>query len=393
MSGRLFILTNDPVPFGTANANYIRNFAKAVAATSMEVIAIGMRSSSNNSKFYCSDSYEKIQFWNFNESKCGGKNYLLAYFRYKKKFFKALNYFKAGKDDYIVVYSTELDTAEAAIEYSLVPCEHKAFCEVEWFQPYQYKYGRLNPLYILWKIGFQYRMRKFQKAIPISKNLEKLFTKKKCNTLVVPALVDTDDMKAERKTDNRYIHFIYPGSASDKDSFPCMMSALMRVDLEKRKRIRFHLTGSMSYEKLQNILGKDKDILKELKDNLIFHGWLLYDELMDLYRKSDFLLIARARNIVTLSNFPSKIPEMMSYGVIPVCSNVGDYTEIYLRDGIDSIQFEEDSISSCTEAICKAIEIKGSSKFVEMQKAARQTAVNKFDYRIWGKRIVEFLQN
>lgn len=392
MSRRLFILTNDPVPFGTANANYIRNFAKAVATTSMEVIVIGMKSSPNNSQFYCSDVYKRIQFWNFNESKCGSKNYLLAYFNYKKNYLNALNYFKAGKDDYIVVYSTELDTARAAIEYSLVPCEHKAFCEVEWFQPYQYKYGKLTPQYILWKIGFQYRMKKFQKAIPISTNLEKNFIKNGCNTLVVPALVDTDNIRAERTTDDSYVHFIYPGSASDKDSFSCMMNALMNVDLEKRKRIKFHLTGSMSYEKLQNILGKDKDVLKELKNNLIFHGWLLYDELMDLYGKSDFLLIARAKNVVTLSNFPSKVPEMMSYGVVPVCSNVGDYTRIYLRDGIDSIQFEEDSINSCTEAICKAIEIKGTSKFAEMQKAARQTTVDKFDCRNWGKKIVDFLQ-
>ena len=31
MKDRLFILTNNPGPFGTANANYIRNFARVVA--------------------------------------------------------------------------------------------------------------------------------------------------------------------------------------------------------------------------------------------------------------------------------------------------------------------------------------------------------------------------
>lgn len=392
MSRRLFILTNDPVPFGTANANYIRNFSKAVAATGMEVIVIGMKSSSENSKLYCSESIERIQFWNFNESRIGGKNYLRVYFNYKKNYQEALNAFEAGENDYIIVYSTELDTAKAAIEYSLVPCEHKAFCEVEWFQPYQYKHGKLNLLYILWRIGFQYRMREFQKAIPISTNLERLCIKNGCNTLVVPALVDTDDLRAERTTDDKYIHFIYPGSASDKDSFPCMMNALKRVDLEIRRRVRFHLTGSMSYEKLMDILGSDRDVLEEIKDNLVFHGWLTYDDLMTLYGKSDFLLIARARNVVTLSNFPSKVPEMMSYGVVPVCSDVGDYTEIYLRDGIDSIQFENDSVSSCADAICRAIEIKESSNLAKMQEAARETVKEKLDYRNWGDRIVAFLQ-
>lgn len=393
MRGRLFILTNDPVPFGTANANYIRNFAKAVAITGMEVIVIGMKAASENLEFYHSDSVGKIQFWNFNESKDGGKNYLNAYFNYKIKYQNALKHFGAGKNDYIIVYTTELDTAKAAIGYSLVPRNHKAFCEVEWFQPYQYKYGQLNLLYILWKIGFYYRMQKFCKAIPISVNLEQLFIKKGCKTIVVPALVDTDDMRAKRKNDEKYIHFIYPGSASDKDSFPCMIAAFKKLELEKRKKVKFHLTGSMTYEKLIKILGDSGEDLKDLKNNLVFHGWLKYDDLMDLYGKSDFLLIARARNIVTLSNFPSKVPEMMSYGVVPVCSNVGDYTERYLRDGVDSIQFEEDSINSCKEAICRAIEIKNSSKFVKMQRAARKTAVESFDYRNWGEKIVDFLQS
>ena len=117
-----------------------------------------------------------------------------------------------------------------------------------------------------------------------------------------------------------------------------------------------------------------------------------HDDLMTLYGKSDFLLIARARNVVTLSNFPSKVPEMMSYGVVPVCSDVGDYTEIYLRDGIDSIQFENDSVSSCADAICRAIEIKESSNLAKMQEAARETVKEKLDYWNWGGRIVAFLQ-
>lgn len=113
-----------------------------------------------------------------NGSKAGCKNYINVCFNYKKQFRMALEYFEAQKNDYIVVYSTELDTAKAAIEYSIIPNNHKAFCEVEWFQPYQYKYGRFNPLYIFWNIGFQYRMRKFYKAIPISTNLERLFARK-----------------------------------------------------------------------------------------------------------------------------------------------------------------------------------------------------------------------
>ena len=69
MKGRVFILTNDPVPFGTANANYIRNFAKAVGFTGMEVVVIGMKNIPEKTKLCYNCSSDKIQFWNLNGSK------------------------------------------------------------------------------------------------------------------------------------------------------------------------------------------------------------------------------------------------------------------------------------------------------------------------------------
>lgn len=365
----------------------------AVAETGMQVIVIGMKSTLGKPEFYCDESLDMIQYWNFNKSKSGSRNYLHVYFYYKKHYRDALDYFGTDKDDYIIVYSTELDTVKAALEYSLVPDEHKAFCEVEWFQPYQYRNGIFNPLYILWKIGFHYRMKNFQKAIPISENLERLFIRKGCKTLVVPPLADTDNVRKKSELDNKYVNFIYPGSASDKDSFPCMIKAFQMIEPEKKKRVRFHLTGSMSYEKLSKILKKDGLIMEDLNDILVFHNWLDYDELMALYTNVDYLLIARAKTRVTLSNFPSKVPEMMSYGIVPVCSDVGDYTRKYLHDGIDSIQFESDSVLGCAAAIKKAIEIKESTNFIKMQAAARETAIEKLDYRNWGKQIVDFLQS
>lgn len=394
MRNRLFILTNDPVPYGTANSNYVRNFAKSVANEGWDVVVIGMKRDEEHSQFYqITDHNDNIQYWNFNTKRLGKKNYLETYFRYDKEYLSVMEMFGINERDYIYVYSTELATARAAINASIVPATHKSYGEVEWFQPYQYKYGKFNTLYILWKIGFHYRASKFEKAIPISRNLEKYCKKNRCRTLIVPAMVDTTNeaLSTENIVDS-LVHFIYPGAASDKDSFPCMIKALTKLEKRKKEKVRFHLTGSMSKGRLLQIL-RDAKQLEMLENVLVFHGWMEYDELINLYRQSDYLLLARAKNTVTLSNFPSKVPEMMNYGIVPVCSNVGDYTEMYLQDGIDSIQFQEDSVDSCTEAICKAIEIKGSPQYFMMKKKARQTAINKFDYRNWGKRIVEFLQN
>lgn len=392
MKGRLFILTNDPVPYGTANANYIRNFANAISHIGVQVIVIGMNSDPKESCLYCAENINNIQYWNINANRNGAVNYLKAYFRYGKYYSDALHKFAISEIDYIVLYSNELSTAVAVRNEKLVSGKHKAFCEVEWFQPYQYKHGGLNAMYILWKIGFCYRMKFFTKAIPISEKLEILFKEKGCSTLIVPALVDTKDMRANKKSDAQHVHFIYPGAASDKDSFPCMIKAFASLDKDVMKKVIFHLTGSMSMEKLRQIMGPEKALLEKLEEILVFHGWLEYDELMDLYGKTDYLLLARAKNVVTLSNFPSKVPEMLNYGVVPVCSAVGDYTSKYLVDGLDSIQFFEDDVASCANAIITAIKKKESGLLKDMQIAARRTAIEKLDYRNWGHRIVDFME-
>lgn len=393
MRERLFILTNDPVPYGTANANYIRNFAKAVAETGWSVIVIGMKPDDSQPEFYRTpNSNENIQYWNFNVKRVGKKNYLRTYFCYEKKYRFAMTYFGINAQDYIFVYSTELDTARAAVNIEIVPSAHKAYGEVEWFQPYQYKHGGFNPLYILWKIGFQYRAKKFEKAIPISRNIEKFCLSCGCKTLVVPAMVDTStEGSDDEHSEDSLVHFVYPGSASDKDSFLCMIQALAELAREEKENVRFHLTGSMSKKRLLQIVG-DAALLESLEDVLVFHGWMEYSELLELYQKSDYLLLARAKNTVTISNFPSKVPEMMSHGIVPVCSNVGDYTDIYLKDGIDSIQFFEDDVTECTDAIRRAIKAKETHRSNQMRKNARKTAQNCFDCKVWGRKITEFLQ-
>lgn len=388
---RLFILTNDPVPYGTANANYIRNFAKAVSSRGWKVIVIGMKLDEHESELYeiQDESENKIQYFNINASKLGAKNYLQAYFLRRKNYTKALDYFRASSNDCIVVYTTELATQQAALSYKMVSNSHKAYCEVEWFQPYQYKHGEFSILYILWKYAFQKRAKDFKKAIPISKNLENYCLKNQCETMIVPALIDAEEGHVV-DVNSKFVNFIYPGSASDKDSFPCMIKALCNLSDEEKKGIRFHLTGSMTKEKLIQILDSDEAI-SQLKDVIIYHGWMEYYDLMNLYNQSDYLLLARPENVVTISNFPSKVPEMMNYGIVPVCSKVGDYTETYLQDGYDSIQFAKDNTEACKLAVKKAIECKKNGMLKEMRANARKTAVEKFDFHSYGNRIINFL--
>ena len=131
------------------------------------------------------------------------------------------------------------------------------------------------------------------------------------------------------------------------------------------------------------------DALEQLKDVLIFHGRMEYSDLLNLYQEMDFLFLARERNIITESNFPSKVPEMLAYGTVPVCSKVGDYTNLYLKNGIDSIVFEGATPEACADAYRKAIAI-ASNEMKTMRANARKLAETKLDYRMWDRALKKF---
>ena len=169
-----------------------------------------------------------------------------------------------------------------------------------------------------------------------------------------------------------------------------MIGALYRLPPELRKKMRLHLT-ILEEPVLRKELGAEAYQLDTVKDTLVFHGWLDTATLADLYRRMDFILICRERNKVTLSNFPSKLPELMGFGAVPVCSDVGDYAQLYLEDGMK----------------CRVIQGSGSGqvrlrpwprpsrcppdKLFGMKKNTLRVVEARLGYRNWARKIEQFL--
>ena len=68
----------------------------------------------------------------------------------------------------------------------------------------------------------------------------------------------------------------------------------------------------------------------------------------------------------------SKIPEIMSFYVIPICTNVGDYTSVYLGSD-NSIIMEGEGVKPCLRGIRTAINMP-LRKRLEMRENARKLA-------------------
>ena len=169
-----------------------------------------------------------------------------------------------------------------------------------------------------------------------------------------------------------------------------MVHAIQKVNNENNEKIRFHITGCS--ENQIKISGDFTDEeWDDLKQSVCIHPWMDYEKLIKLYWDMDFFLLARHKNRVTLANFPSKVPELMTCGVIPIVSDVGDYTQLYVQDGQNGIVFQNCSLEECAAAIERAVKLTDDEKHVLSCNA--QTMVrDKLDYHVWGEKIKGFLE-
>ena len=215
---------------------------------------------------------------------------------------------------------------------------------------------------------------------PISRNIANQFPNMK--KLVLPIMADTQEYKYKEKEINEPIEIILPANGSMKDALDSMLHGFADLSEAEIERFRFHLTG-IKKETVLDILGS---LWQKVEKFIVIHSWMLYDELVDLYTKANYLFLARETSQMTISNFPSKVPEVMTYGIVPLCSRVGDYTDLYLTDKVDSIQIDGCSRSDCCDALRQLLSI-NRDEYLRLSNGARICAESKFDYRVWADRI------
>ena len=394
---RVFICCNDPYPFGTANSNYIRNLSLLTTACGYETHVIGLKEYTvepTNAR-YDTGIFEGVKFTNIQQKKSNLPFRMKNHFFFGKKLQKILNQYSVNDSDCIILYTDFISASKFLLKKyrNLNEKGHLIYCIVEWFQAHQFSMSFLSLDYLCWKIHFDRYMPKYRKIIPISSNLAAHFKKFGVETCILPCLVDCNVVKSGRKSikHDAVIDLIYPGAATNKDDLESMIKGLMLLPDNELHRIRLHFT-TMNEEKLKKTCHCNSTEYERIKTSLFYHGWMERDELLRLYEDMDFLFIARQNNIITRSNFPSKVPEMLCYGTIPLCSDVGDYTTYYLEDMVNSLIFEGSTPAKCAEAIKRALNLE-PSKIVEMKVGARKCAEQQFDYRNWTVQMKNFLES
>lgn len=393
---RVFICFDFKYPYQNANSNYIRGFAQAVAENNnFEVIVIGAEQADRVDTEPSLEVYKKTKYVNMRIPVARFPFRLINHLVFGEYLCRQLDIYAPTMDDHIILYNDYPNTSRKILSKyrKLNEIGHIYSIVVEWFQPYQYKMGAINPDYFLWNQNFKRWLPRFKKIISISTYMSRHFGDLGCKCLVVPCLSDVTsqkvDIKAKKKSEK--YNFTYVGSFVKKDAIPEMIHGLAQLDMEELSKMKFHFTA-ITERNIKEDCAISENEWKKIKNSIVFHGWMRYEELLCFYQTMDFLVLAREKNIMTLSNFPSKVPEMMSYGIVPVCSDVGDYTSLYLEDGKDSILFQGYGKNECTWAMRRALNLTPDQLTI-MKHSARKKVENKLDYHKWSKELYNFIKD
>ena len=219
----------------------------------------------------------------------------------------------------------------------------------------------------------------------MSKRIDNYYKGKGKLTFLMPPFIEYRQGEGIKKKDDKYSFAII----SSKDSFQSMLMAFASLEEAELNNIELHVCG-VKEEHIKEIINNSE--YNQLIAHMVIHSWMEYEELLALYEQMHFLVIARNVCQRTLANFPSKVPETMAYGVVPIVSDVGEYTKYYLQDGIDSIFIDGDSVEAIVKSIRKALAL-DADEFERYSYHARKCAEEKFDYHVWTEQVRAMLES
>lgn len=385
---RVIICADVRFPKEDPGANRIEFVAKALQMVGFDVCIL----SHGRTDYKKQDQngfaeFNGIKFWNMQTSENSIKKNVEIKIGGSRKILSKLTDMHIQNNDIIYVYGNNAFFVYPILSYCKKNKIKSCIDVVEWHQPYQYKGGVFSLRYQGLDYTFKRLAVKFDYIITISSCIKQYYEKKHERILILPPLTEVKDLTFETKRKKEgVIQLIYPGNPITKENIKVMLESLAMLDVKQRKQLVFNITG-ISEQKLREYLGKDQRILDEIGETIVFHGFMEYSALTKLYEEMDYLFFSRYENLVTEANFPSKVPELMAKGIIPIGNKVGDYY-LYLEDGVNSILFDKDNTLDCASALMRVIE--DNSEIPSMKSACIACAKKNFDYKNWVGRIRDF---
>lgn len=333
-------------------------------------------------------------FNNYEIENIAGINYisLLPKMRNFKKSIKQLLTNQIVKPDLIWIYWAPLPAFIFLKKYCKKNKIKLVHDSVEWFSAYSFK-EKLSYTYLEKIITNKFIINEQFNVISISSFLQKYYSSKKINTIRIPILMDTSNINSIKNfLNDGKIHLLYAGSPShgkgksSKDDLMTIFNALLKLPINNTNKIRFSILG-LNKEQIYDLYGFD---IRKCNVEIEALGRVSRNEVLEKLQDTHYTILIRdAEAIYAKAGFPTKAVESLSTGT-PIICNLSSDLEMYLDNYENSIILEKNNAECLVEALNKLVDL-NDEKYFELSKNAKNTADEKFNYKIYLKKLEDFL--
>ena len=228
-------------------------------------------------------------------------------------------------------------------------------------------------------------------VVAISRLIENHFKEKGKRVVRIPSILDVENIPCKLTYDNSgSLKFIFSGGLGHgKDSLVEFMIAMNNVKEKLSRKIELNIYGP-SRDAVKEQLGKNADVMQELGDMVHYHGRIPQNEIPQRLLENDFGIILRPQRESSNAGFPTKLAEYMAAGLPVLANDTGDIG-LYLNNS-NGLLLENKNVENVERAIL-AIDSLSNIELLNMRKAARETAENVFDYRLYKTDVKKLLMD
>jgi glycosyltransferase involved in cell wall biosynthesis len=254
---------------------------------------------------------------------------------------------------------------------------------VEWFEPVCYGGNRFHPLYLDHCTKRQ-RLAAWADGISaITSRLAEIYFRRGASTFLLPSLCDGSEFdNFERRRTESFgvfeIVLVASGKPADGDN-------LLRPILETayRRGARFNVTiigasdpfdgaplrtsGHVEISRLSNL--SRREYLRTLG-------------------RAEVFLLPRRSGLYSEAAFPNRVPEFLASGGLLVTTAVGDLPR-YVRHQQTGLLCPEGDVDAFASALCWVSDHRHEA--ADIGSKGRRAALEQFDYRVHGERLLKFL--
>lgn len=238
--------------------------------------------------------------------------------------------------------------------------------------------------YLLEKIS-----RFYNGIICISRNIEQYYLKHNENSLLLPILSNVEERYVDycNYKSNTVFKIGFTGSIHiEKENLVTVFKSLKDI-VEKGYKVELNFYGIVYEEnKLKNIIEKF-----ELGSVVNYHGIISHDNVLEILKSQDLLILPRAKNRQNDYGFSTKLAEYLISGIPVLLTDVSDNL-YYLTRNVDCIVADYDDYEDFSEKIIFLMN-NYSSKAPKLSKNAYNKALIHFNYICHSRKLFNFLFN